>query len=299
MNSKSIIFFGFERGGSSITCRLLQILLDSCGMELLDIGGEAYNSGIPLEKVPADVFNAIKSEGCFVGPFRNIPQNLSDDKLSELRSIFIFRDPRDILVSRYYAFSNIHTHFEEGKTLSEMKVGTQLPDIDTYVLEYSNELLKRYEKYISLLSRNKLTYSYRYEDIYTDPIKWIKLILNDLSIKPSANAMTQTIIEAAFSRVSEDEYVFNRSGTSGSFREKLRPETVIKLNEVFENVLNTMGYHINSSSMNEGTHWDEKLINLRFEIDELKRGILQLQQENAFRAQESINIKNAINSFVI
>jgi hypothetical protein len=276
--AKSIIFFGITRGGSSITNRLLHILASS-SFELNDIDGRAYEDGIHLNDIPSENFENIPNENIYVGPFRQYPGQLTDEILAKFKKVIIFRDPRDCLVSHYHAFKNIHTSFVKGKgAVGKGRRITQT--IDEYVLDQLPSFLRTFKKYISLVNNHQEIYHYRYEDIIADPLSWISEMINVLELSPSENQVSQAVLEASFSKVTQDVNSHNRQGMWGDFLSQLQDETIQSLNDEFAPVLEKLSYTDTTAKLGYGKLSDE-VLTLRKEIDCLKKIILKLSEQDS------------------
>lgn len=278
MNNKSIVFFGIARGGSSIVSKLLGALANSSGFEVRDLDAEFYDNGINIDDVQEKVFDELlKETSGYYGAFRTLPIGYSQHKANKIRNVFLFRDPRDCLVSRYYAFKNVHSDPSSGNSIKEMKIGKEVGNIDDFVIQQIDEVVDVYHRYLKIIPKLEYKLVYKYEDIAINPVAWINQIVMDLNLQPSASAVNQCTVEAAFTRVLADENQHNRSGVLGQFQTLLKTETIERLNGLLGDMLNQLGYPLR---YDEGFKQDDNIL-LRAELDEMKRAILQLQAQNA------------------
>lgn len=287
--SKPGAIFGITRGGSSITARLLHILAGGAGWEIKDIGGVAYENGIPLHDITEETFLAAKTENTLIGPFRELPANATPILGSDVNKILVFRDPRDCLVSHYFAFKNIHSVFKAGEASSAEVKGSRIDiSIDKYVSEHLNSFKITYLNYIELCrSGTSVMYS-KYEDIAFDPLSWLSEMIAFLDLSPGNDAMNQAVIEAYFWRIGNDPFAHNRQGQSGDFLNHLLPETIEEINGEFAEVLDFLSYEKKpkraidyfegASNSSEGLA--QILYGQRLQIDEMKRAIHTLQRAN-------------------
>lgn len=292
--SKPGAIFGITRGGSSITARLVHILVNGAGWNIQNIGGTAYNNGVHLHDITADEFAAVKTENTMIGPFRELPANVGPILGNDVNKIFVFRDPRDCLVSHYFAFKNIHSVFKQGSAprLSSTGLGTEVLEVNEGIDEYMFKQLavfkKTYLNYIELCrSKEAVMYS-KYEDIAFDPLSWLTEVIAFLEISPGSDAMNQAVIEACFWRIGNDPFSHNRQGQSGDFLNHLKPETIEILNKEFAEAFEFLGYSetpkIALEQFEKASANSESLAKLlysqRLQIDEIKRSVGNLLRAN-------------------
>jgi len=221
------------------------------------------SSGIGARRLLTDKDLWRSYHGCF-GPIRffvDIPE------LDNYQIILHLRDPRDILVSMFYSYCYIHGGEIAGDTGYRKEVATK--GIDEFVLakvseESSNyrgdygtgrhledligNLPKRYNDYIDRLLGRKNVIYVKYEEMVMDYRCWL-----DKFIKPFPLANKETVIEGLvaqsntfFPKRANDTMNHVRHVTPGDHREKLKQSTIMQLNEIFSDTLDTLGYEANS-----------------------------------------------------
>lgn len=292
--SKPGAIFGITRGGSSITARLVHILAQGAGWTLQDIGGTAYNNGVGIHDITADEFAALKVENTMIGPFRELPAQAGPILGNDVNKIFVFRDPRDCLVSHYFAFKNIHSVFKKGDAtaLGPDGLGAQVrevrEDIDAYVFKQLDVFKRTYKNYIELCRTSDAVMYSKYEDIAFDPLAWLTQVIDFLQLTPGTAAMNQAVIEAYFWRISTDTFAHNRQGQSGDYLNHLKPETIEALNHEFADVFEFLGYSavpkMALEKFEDVTASPEQMARLlysqRLQIDEIKRAVHNLLHQN-------------------
>lgn len=301
--SKCGAIFGITRGGSSITGRLLHILAEGAGWHVNDVGGQAYDSGMNINEIPEQIFEDAKVDNTLIGPFRELPVNAGPLLGADVAKVFVFRDPRDCLVSHYFAFKNIHTVFEEGGNVDLERKGRGIAiSVDQYVLENAQELKRTYVAYIGACKTHENTLLCKYEDVAFDPLLWLGEVVKFIGFSPKSTAMNQAVVEACFWRVGTDQFDHNRQGQSGDFINHLQPETIQELNGIFAEEMNFLKYE-QKPSLVLGRYEDiardpqlaaQSLHSQRVQIDEMKRAILSLMTANGLNAARFNDVENKL-----
>jgi hypothetical protein len=186
-------------------------------------------------------------EGYLYSAFGGYPVGIPD--LEKFKVVLVVRDPRDILVSRYFSKRDSHgpppPESNKRQEFLRDRAFAREVSIDEYVLEKRDQLLKDYNCYLDrLLKRHSHIHVTRYEDMVADVETWLDQLLSYVELSHSQE-LRREIIEEALSIQSkeEDKMAHNRKGRPGDHREKLQPATVKELNHVFGHVLDRFGYN--------------------------------------------------------
>ena len=181
---------------------------------------------------------------------------IDDDSLvaTPVQRIFHVRDPRDIIVSEYYAVAHIHP--VEQESLRQRRSEVKQMTVDQYALnqpEFSENPLE--QKFSPLLQRIQQANSggqsstdiiVKYETMVTHFHRWAAAV-----VKPFGFASLQlAAVRLAWKyrrefippKSSSNAMAHKRRITPGDFRNKLSPETIKALNERFAPILETFGY---------------------------------------------------------
>lgn len=180
--------------------------------------------------------------------FRREPEGFPES--IEIRRIFQLRDPRDILVSQYYSFGWSHTenHFDEDAR--EIREQIQRMTIDEYVLDESHAL-RRMRNHLKPLLRvppEEADVVVHYEQMVTDFKGWLSRFIIPFRFK-RFGVRSQRIITARYAFRYRNEFrpdtrpnSHKRSVLPGDHQRRLKPGTIIKLNEELEEFLQRFGY---------------------------------------------------------
>lgn len=153
-----------------------------------------------------------------------------------LKVILVLRDPRDVLVSHY--FSTMYSHPIQNSDFFVLKQSAQQMSIDQYVLSLAGDFFQRYLQYASWVNKASVLY-WRYEDMILDPTKMESAILDFVGVSATVGSI---VSKEDFLITKEDPFAHKRNVLPGDHARKLKPETILKLNEVFSQLPSQLGY---------------------------------------------------------
>lgn len=239
----SIIHFSLNKAATQHTKNVLSRVSKMNGIKPVHINEYAFFTEFPyLTSVPpgsmSDYAHIFRPKGFLYSAFGGMVHGIKD--LEQYKVILMIRDPRDILVSWYYSLafshsippqtSNRHQEYLEnrrkarGITVDE-HVLQESERVFTILDTYRNELLEPYS-HVVLTS---------YEEMTSDYSAWLHKLLKacDLEIPP---IVFQQLLEEnrQLQPDEEDKHQHIRKGKPGDYLDKLKPETIDKLNKKFE-----------------------------------------------------------------
>ena len=237
---KKILFFTVHKAASVFIYKICQKLCDlSWIIHYSPHGGDVtFSEKEPLKNT--DFFT--NKIGCFA-PLRffiDVP-NIED------YIVFLhLRDPRDVLVSLF--FSSVYSHPRKPGIFNPTNAERQKWEkegIDKYVLDRAKYFLSRYENYCdSLLGKPNVTFI-RYEDMVADLYSWLSKVVSPFDIANKENVIKFFIKKYGHiysNKQKENIYAHIRNVTPGDYKNKLRPETIHRLNAIFKDVLIKLHY---------------------------------------------------------
>lgn len=226
------------------------------------IGAVCNKAGIPAVSIPDLLFSygiadAQWSNDASLAPafdrnllyfgFRYLPPVLMSPGLQTRarRFALLVRDPRDALVSQYFSFGRkAGSHARPAhnpEALEKRLAAIEDKPIDTYVLEMAPALARKLEAY-----RDSLDFSLgllrRYEDVYFDKETFLAEIFGHFGIAVPRDIIAEVARANDVRPEKEDDSKHIRKGTPGDHAEKLRPETIARLNDTFREVGAFYGY---------------------------------------------------------
>jgi len=247
--SRSVILFTSWRSASVYTGRLVETLASSVGLEHINVE-KYYYSRDPITAAVDRLLrrdfdaNCWKSHGYYYGPFRSLerfPFSLENDA----KKILFLRDPRDVLTSSYFSSRYSHGLSRDRKLARlqlERRRKLETQGVDEAVLENASNILRHYTAYCSkLLSRPEVFFT-KYEQMVADFPSWLTGLIRYLEWDVPGEVVQQLSDRADFKVKKEDVHAHKRQVVPGDHGRKLKPETIHKLNELFQEVCSKLGY---------------------------------------------------------
>jgi Sulfotransferase domain len=253
-----VVVYTMHRSGSMLLHRVLRQLVKHSGHRYVSPNRGA-DERVSVHDVASDPDRWLSQPGCF-GPFRvYIPVPRSDD----CRMLLHLRDPRDVLVSMFYAYCYSHSGPLPGDTgyrgeiaragidafVIQMATAEQSPVQGTYgtgadLWDFAGNLRDRYAAYLKFVHGRDNTIFLRYEDMIDAPAAWLRSVANVMGVDdPDLLDDLTSRAESSFTvKRGEDAWSHRRQVTPGDHRDKLKPETISCLNGVFGEALEALRY---------------------------------------------------------
>lgn len=248
---ESVYFYSLHKAGTSLFTHVLRQ-----ANELIHVD---YGTMFFDNEPPAQI--DFKKYGYLYGIFRitagkrestaKLTNIITSSKfLKDKTIVFLIRDPRDILISMYYSFGFSHKaspnpDFE--RYLKNARKLIQETSLDEFVLYRAESTRKRFELLYKFSQECKRYVILRYEDLLENYSDFLRDFNKYVSIPPERQ---QELFLASRPRVDEDLSAHKRSGKSGQYLEKLKPETIRELNQKLKPVLEKFGYEVESDHVN-------------------------------------------------
>ena len=216
-------------------------------------------SGLDARRLLTDKELWRDRHGCFapVRFFVDIP------KIDDYAIILHVRDPRDVLVSMFYSYCYIHPGALQGNT--GYRQAAAVRGIDSFVLAKASggsgnfpgdygtgghvedligDLPKRYSDYVERLIGKPNVMLLKYEEMVTNYRSWLTKFIKPFSLENESAVIDEMVgqSETYFPKRTTDALEHVRHVTPGDHKEKLRPETIEKLDEIFSGTLDALGY---------------------------------------------------------
>ena len=253
--SRNIIAYTTHKAGSMVLHRVLK---DICELNRIRFFSP-NKSMIPFARIFAGEDFIARKRGCF-GPIRFFVPTRA---LGEASIILHLRDPRDVLVSMFYSYCYMHAGEIEADTGYRKEVAAA--GIDRFVLDMVGEpfyeyrgdygigsrykkdvgtVLDRYERYVTELLGRANTIAVSYEEMVLAFPSWLEKICRafDLTNPEETRAVVTARHANSVAAGEEDVRSHKRKVTPGDHREKLRPETIRRLDQIFAPMLDKLGY---------------------------------------------------------
>lgn len=242
---------GLRKSGSTLISKMLQFIALRNDVNAVDLPGTMFNAGMRFPDWQAKDLSAILRPGNMYVGFRAYPAAFDASPVfAEARKIFMFRDPRDALVSQY--FSDAYSHSLPSAGTETAQKATQdflakrekalATDINDYVLQQAPSMDRTFTAYAKVLN-SPLTLPLRYEEYIFQKKRLIHKVLAHFDLTMTKGAVETLLAQVDVVPGSEDAKKFVRNVIPGDHRRKLTPETIEKLDTKLKASLALYDYH--------------------------------------------------------
>jgi hypothetical protein len=242
----SMLLFTLNKCASTFTPGVMKFLNDRTrNLPLLDFEGYYYNqSGDDFKAMmQRDPERYFRPQGMMMAPLRRwypIPEFETYD------AVLVIRDPRDILTSKYFSQASTHSvpfsphkrkiFFERRERVNNMK-------IDEFVREWAPEIKSDFQEYTEMLDRYQVPVV-RYEDIILDFDHAMLTFGRAFRYELSEEEIEDLRVLGGYDKPMGEENVksHTRKRLPGDHKEKLQPDTISYLDDLFAAELERFGY---------------------------------------------------------
>jgi len=243
----SVYAFSLPKAGSVLFDSIMRSLSERVGLTYVSLMGEFFRLGLPEKNIPSSASRIFKDNGYCFGGFRAFPRRFVIPNLETTKSVLLVRDPRDMLVSHYYSMRSSHP--DRGKVLTTSVQGLPRRDhalnlsVDDYALDMARVYARQLSHYMEVLKEYPSNFTvFRYEDVIFEKRKWVADICASCGWDISSRAIRRIADKNDIVPIVENEAKHIRQVVPGDGMRKLQPETIEKLNELFETQLAYFGY---------------------------------------------------------
>jgi hypothetical protein len=240
-SKKHILFFTVHKAGSMFIYKICHDLSKESGLTYYSVN-HRRNSKFYFdteESNLSDMSQWVNKFGCFA-PLRyyfDIPQELNPNIILHLR------DPRDVLVSLYYSEAYSHSVIKGVFDLGQSERAEIINmGIDKFVLSKAADFNAKYNEYQKLLARPNSIFV-KYEDMVVNFPYWVREVAKvfDINTEKQIEKICKKY-NKEFEIKRENVYAHKRKILPGDYKEKLKPETISRLNSVFSDNLKKYNY---------------------------------------------------------
>lgn len=246
-SAPSVMVLGLPKAGSTLLHGMMESLAEPAGLTYFALAQKMYTSGVLPPQVPAEASSLFVPEGYLFGGFRGVPPAIELPSWSAGRTILLVRDPRDMMTSLYFshAFSHRPPGGEEDgaarQQFEKQRAEAQATSIDDYVLERHKRIVNLYRQMKRKLARISHK-TYRYEDVIFEKTSWLKDIVKTLGLRVGEDWIDANVARFDVVPQQENPDKHIRRVTPGDFQDKLKPETIAKLDDAFAEIYRDHGY---------------------------------------------------------
>ncbi len=241
--SSSIAFISLHKCATSFLSRT--IIQDSKTHEAINYQSYHYKNDVKIAPT-------IHKYGYIYGIFRVYDPKHPSDKITmdllyhknmkHIKTFFWVRDPRDILVSMYYSFGFTHGFSPNLGIKSyqeKRRKNIQSLTLDQYVIEESYAVRDRFNIIFDLMQRYENKLFLKYEDMIHRYDYFYDSLNNFITLD---DVIANKIYKETRPNENEDLSSHKRSGKTGAYLDKLKPETITQLNVILDDVLKKFDY---------------------------------------------------------
>lgn len=239
----SIFFFSIQKCATQYVGDLVQHLCEEAGMARLRFDGymvsipNGYDLNPYIDSDRAAMVFKATAHMYSAGTYRQVPN------IDQYLVVLHLRDPRDALTSLY--FSTAYSHQIVSEKIIERRATALEQGIDQYVLEQAKVYQRAYSDYLKYLHAKEFVHFSRYEDMILDFDHWLETLIKVLDLEDSTIAIENIIRKHKEQKpASGDVFAQRRTVTPGDHKDKLQPETIQALNEMFKDILPAFGYNV-------------------------------------------------------
>ena len=241
---ESFYVFAMHKSGSTLLNNMMVKVLQATGIPQMAISELAFLAGLPENKIlnPKDV---IFERGYCYRRYRSFPEYLSNFDLSAKKKILLIRDPRDMVVSYFFSYTQSHSIPDAGVIRDELLAKRQEAaetNIDESCLADIADFIGEFTGYEHLLNTDIKIY--RYEDVIFNKVAWLQDILSYFGIKAPLEFISNVARENDVIPQKERPDQHIRQVHPGNFRKHLKNETIVKLNALLKPILEKYHYSI-------------------------------------------------------
>jgi len=245
----SVIFWTTHKCASTYISKFLDLVAKESSLKHFDYAGHIWELGneISLEdpfQIEQNCDFLYKQHGEIYGPMRTpFDFNLR----SNLNNIFFLRDPRDLIISKYYSVAYSHpvpSHNKGKKKFLDLRYQTKKMDINDFFLkEIDDWIIPYYTKYKFMRENSKLSSVHKYEDLKENPKKTFLELTKNMKIDISEKLIDNLVksFEKPFKNKKKNKskniFLHTRSGEIRQFESELNNKVLSIANNKLEEII--------------------------------------------------------------
>ncbi len=236
----SIVFFTVHKSASMFSAKVIRAIANETDLVHIDLEGYYATKGpVANEKTFEKAFldTVFHPLGYFYGPLRLYREIKNPEKY---KVILLLRDPRDILTSHY--FSVRYSHLLVSRKYIRRRKIALTKTIDEHVIDHIPRFYSAYKNYVDHLVGKPFVHFIRYEDWVLDFRNEVDKLTGFCELDVTQEQKEKLYSLGDFNVKTEDVNQHKRRVTPGDYKEKLKPETISKLNAAFGDILEKLDY---------------------------------------------------------
>lgn len=248
--NRSIIFWTTHKCASTFISKFLYLISKETKLKHVDYAGLIWELGNEIKTnnpflIETECDFLYRKYGEIYGPMRT-PFEFEIRK--HLNNIFFLRDPRDLIVSKYYSIAYSHPEPSNDKVklefLNKRNIALRM-DINEFFLKQIDEwIIPHYSTYKKIRENSEISSFFKYEDLKEHPKKTFLELTKNMKISIQENLVDELIskLEKPFKKkISKNQdinYSHTRSGKSRQFEYEIEKKTLKLGNDKLKDLLN-------------------------------------------------------------
>lgn len=235
-DKQSVIVFSMHRSASTFMIDFLKKLASFNSMRHVfndpKLESMPINKGKHIRTIPDHLKKGFTPAGCVYGPYRRL---VAIPNIKNYKQLLVLRDPRDVLVSLYFAQVYSHGPPPDKVLRQEYLRRTRKAKeqgIDKYVLAGTDNILGIYRVYRKAHKENEMLLL-TYEEMVTNFRTFLRKFLDHCEL----DCYKQMLKFDRFKPPKENVYEHKRQVTPGDHVRKLAKPTTEKLSIKFKEIL--------------------------------------------------------------
>jgi hypothetical protein len=244
----SVLAFAFAKGGSTLLYNILQLLAPAAGVTYASVSNILHGRNQRGDRRPSRIGKVFAPEGYCFGGYRDFPI-YPIPLLHSARTLWLVRDPRDMLTSLYHSIARSHTlpgAPEPGSAtewLLRQRAVAQSQTLDEFCLANIHRYTKAFEGYLAQYMHWRPNVAiHRYEDVIFQKRAWIADICDwyGWTVPEAAVERVLARVDVLPEAERPDQHI--RQVRPGDHARTLAPATIEALNDAFGEYLLMFGY---------------------------------------------------------
>lgn len=249
LDEPAYFVLGVRKSGSTMLNKIMAFLASRTDHNTVDWAEKFFGNGFTVRDWAGLDFSPILAGGNVYKGFRTFPNPVRDSEVFQsARKVLLVRDPRDALVSEYYSDAFSHplpkatgANPAGREQFLRKRKQAQDTDINDYVLTRAvgmNNTLMEYKDIVG----DETTLLLKYEHVIFQKRWMVGKILKHYGWTLHPGKIDNLMKQIHVIPSQEDEKKFVRKAIPGDHLEKLKPETIRKLNAKLADSLSFFDY---------------------------------------------------------
>ncbi len=242
---------GIRRSGSTLLHKMVNFLARRNGVQPVDLPGAFFHGGFKMNDwASRDLTEVILPGNVYIG-FRSFPASFSNyPDFVNGRKAFMFRDPRDALVSQYFTDAlarppsprDAAPGSKAADAAEKMRAEVRSMPIEDYVFKHARAIDSTMMAYAPML-KDPNCLCLRYEEFIFQKKRLIHKIMRHFDWTCPPGQVETLLKQVDEMPATEDQERFVRRVIPGDHRTKLSPEAIRKLNNLLREALHHFDYY--------------------------------------------------------